>query len=248
MVTGFASQAAADPFHQTGPVSLWFLDPGLLVVGTTQNADGDLVRAYELPDGESALSAEVARESTKNENKLDGATCSAIGRSRANEYVPDTLALVVRGTDGRTRLLKARVQAGILGDPHPFGPADSASSPRAVATSDSGRIVVADAGGRLTFYNPINGTVELAMPIDLKEVTGLAYSPTSDSLYAVDFAGGIHRIDDASQPGRPACKTVKVADVDQPTALAFAPDGALYVVTYGDGDDNGTLQVITGDL
>ena len=36
--------------------------------------------------------------------------------------------------------------------------------------------------------------------------------------------------------------------MSQPTALAFAPDGSLYVVTFGSGDDNGTLDVITGEL
>ena len=105
-----------------------------------------------------------------------------------------------------------------------------------------------DAGGRLAFYNPIDGKVELAMATDLHEFIGLAYSPITGSLYAADFAGGIHRIDDASEPGHPACRTVKVADVSKPTALAFAPDGALYVVTFGSGDDDGTLEVITGEL
>ena len=86
------------------------------------------------------------------------------------------------------------------------------------------------------------------MATNLKQLVGLAYSPTSGSLYAADFAGGIHRIDDASEPGRPACRTVKVADVSKPTALAFAPDGALYVVTFGSADDDGTLEVVTGNL
>ena len=36
VVTGFKTQVAADPFHQTGPLALLFLDPGLLVVGTTR--------------------------------------------------------------------------------------------------------------------------------------------------------------------------------------------------------------------
>jgi DNA-binding beta-propeller fold protein YncE len=248
VVTGFQTHRAADPLHQTGPLALWFLDPGLLVVGTSRDRGGDLVRAYELPEDDSVLSAEVARDATAPRDEQDGATCFAMTRSRANEFVPDMLVLAIRGANGPGRLMKARVQAGIVGEPRPFGAADAADSPRAVTVSNSGRILVGDTSGRLTFYNPIDGKVELALATDLKQLSGLAYSPTSGSLYAADFAGGIHRIDDASEPGHPACRTVKIADVSQPTALAFTPDGSLYVVTFGSGKSNGTLQVINGDL
>ncbi len=248
VVTGFKTQAAADPLHQTGPLALWFLDPGLLVVGTTRDSGGDFVRAYELPDDEKVLAAETTSESTSTSDRLGGTTCSAMTRARANEFVPDMLVLVIRDADGHARLMKARVQAGIVGAPQPFGPKEDTESPRAVTISNSGRIVVGYAGGRLAFYNPSDGKVELALATKLKQLVGLAYSPITDSLYAADFAGGVHRIDDASEPGHPTCRTVKVADVGKPTALAFAPDGALYVVTYGSGDDNGTLEVVTGDL
>lgn len=248
VVTGFKAQSAADPMHQTGPIALWFLDPGLLVVGATRDGGGDLVRAYELPDGEKALDAETANESTSNSDGLEGATCFAMTRTRANEFVPDRLMLLVRDADGRARLMKARVQAGIVGAPQSFGPKDDAESPRAVAISNSGRLVVGYAGGRLAFYSPIDGTLELAMETNLNGLVGLAYSPMRGSLYAADFAGGLHRIDDASKPGRPACRTIKVANVSRPTSLAFAPDGALYVVTFGSGDGDGTLEVVSGDL
>jgi hypothetical protein len=248
VVTGFKTHPATDLFHQTGPLALWFFDPGLLVVSTTRDEGGDLVRAFELPDGAKILTAETTVESNSERDALEGATCYALTRSRANEFVPDMLFLAIRHADGHARLMKARVQAGIVGEPQPFGPQDASEPPRAVAISNSGRLVVGDAGGRLSFYSPIDGKVELTMPTDVKQLVGLAYGPTSGSLYAADFAGGIHRIDDASEPGRPACRTVKVADVSRPTALAFAPDGALYVVTFGNGDGDGTLEVITGDL
>jgi DNA-binding beta-propeller fold protein YncE len=169
-------------------------------------------------------------------------------RARANEFVPDMLVLAIRGAEGGARLMKSRVQAGIVGAPRPFGAADAATLPRTVTTSNSGRIVVGDTGGRLTFYNPIDGKVELAIPTDLRQLAGLAYSPASGSLYAADFAGGVYRIDDASEPGHPACRTVKVAEVAKPTSLAFAPDGSLYVVTFGSGEDNGALEVVSGGL
>ena len=247
VVNGFGTHTAADVFHQQGPLALTFLDPGLLVVGTTSNDRGDLLRAYELPDGDKVLAADATSEAASGNKALRGESCAAMSRSRVNEFVTDRLFLAVRDANGRARLMSSRVQAGMLGEPQAFGSLD-AEPPRAITISNSGRVVVGDAAGKLTFFSPIDGKVELAVPTDLKQLIGLAYNPSSGSLYAADFAGGIHRIDDASQPGHPECRTVKVADVSHPTALAFAPDGSLYVVTYGSAEANGTLSVITGEL
>ena len=248
IVTGFQTAPAADPFHQTGPLALWFLDPGLLAVGTTRDASGDLVRSYELPEDERALDATPTNSSTPEGGKLAGAACFALVRTQANGFVPDRLVLAIRDAQGHSRLIKARVQAGVIGEPEPLGTDAGSDPPRAVAMSNSGRIVVGDAGGKLTYYNPIDGKVELALATDLKELVSLAYSPATGSLYAADFAGGIYRVDDTSQSGQSACQAVKVADVKRPTALGFAPDGGLYVVTFGGAGDNGTLTVISADL
>jgi hypothetical protein len=63
---------------------------------------------------------------------------------------------------------------------------------------------------------------------------------------------GIFRLEDASQPGQPAARAVKVADVPRPTAMAFAPDGALYVTADGNllprGSRNGSLVKLVGGL
>jgi hypothetical protein len=247
IITGFKTQDATDPFHQTGPLALGFLDPGLLIVGAKQDQDGSFVRAYELPDGEAALGANAAADSGANASGFDGSICSALVRTHANESVPDALVMAVRAPGNRSRLLKARVQAGTIGVAKPFE-TNSAAEPHALAISNSGRVVVADAAGGLTFYSPIDGQIELPLKTDLKQFTALAYNPANGSLYAADFAGGVQRIEDASEPGRAACRTVKIADVARPTALAFAPDGSLYVVTFGNGDGEGTLEVLSGDL
>ena len=121
MVTDFEANVATALSEQTGPLALWFLDPGLLVVGTTQSKSGDLLRAYELQDGEKAFAADTVSEATSKSSGLVGATCTAIARSRVNEFVADRLFLAVRRVDGRAQLMASRVQAGMIGEPQPFG-------------------------------------------------------------------------------------------------------------------------------
>jgi hypothetical protein len=256
--------SAANPYEQTGPQGLLFVDPDLLVVAVAASSDRGqgLLRVFELPEEGETLTADEAIDRPSGPAPLDPSAgqiaCYSLTRSRANEFVPDMIVAAIRGAGRQGGLYKSRVQAGVVGRQRPFW-ADNRSGrvspPMAVATSNSGRIVTVHLGPpdggarcRLTFLNPIDGSVELEMPLDLAEVVALAYSPTSGRLYAADFVGGVHRIDDASEPGRPACRVVKIADIARPTALAFAPDGALYVTTFGDIDDNGTLVVLTGNL
>ncbi|MGE3242891.1 MAG: hypothetical protein AB7I57_17590, partial [Pirellulales bacterium] len=245
-VTGITAAAEFDRFAPQGPVALWFLDPEMLLVGMAGVSNDKLIISYELPEDDQAVSAGAEGEAVARGNQTGGATCLALTRSRVNEFVPDALLLAVRNV-GEGRLLKARVQSGIVGTPKPFDDGRSSESPRAVATSPAGRFVVGDENGRLVFYNPIDGKAELQLATDLKQLVSLAYSPTSGSLYAADFARGIYRLDDASQPGHPACRTVRITEASQPSALTFAPDGALYFVTFGD-DANGKLQVLNNDL
>lgn len=260
-VTGFSTATAETLFEQTGPRALWFIDPVRLVVAASSADDSCSIYVFDLPDDSSLLTVEDAIDRPRvlaSATAAGPAACCSLTRSRANEFVPDMLVASIRDADGRAALYKMRVQAGEVGSMMPFADdalANGAAERMAVATSNSGRVVVAQSpaadnpsSGRLTFLNPIDGSVDLEMPLDLEQVVDLAYSPSTGLLYAADFAGGIHRIDDASEPGRPACRIVQVADIRHPTALVFAPDGSLYVTTFGSADVPGTLQVLTGDL
>jgi sugar lactone lactonase YvrE len=254
VITGFRAAPARDLVHQTGPLAVLFLDPGLMAVGAATDGK-DLLGVYELPEDGTAISADLANSSRHamprpTQAISDQVACTSMTRTRANDTVKDALVMIVRSANGPSILLKSRVQAGVLGPPQPFSSiafSANAESPGAVATSGSGRIVVADEH-RITFLNPLDGGAELELRTDLSTVSGLAYSPITGNLYASDFAGGIYRIEDAGEPGKAACRTVKIADAARPTGLAFAPDGALYVTTFGAGEGDGTLQVVTGDL
>src|SRR5688572_14940337 len=91
----------------------------------------------------------------------------------------------------------------------------------------------------LTFYNPKTGKMRLNLETGLYDITGLAYSPKGH-LYATDFAwmaaeeGGLFRLDAEGEGDQQTIKSVKIAGVQKPTALAFGKDGSLYITVITD--------------
>jgi hypothetical protein len=89
----------------------------------------------------------------------------------------------------------------------------------------------------------------------MHDITGLAYGPKHGRLFATDFNwsetdnGGLYKIvatDDAN-----GCKSVEIAKLKKPTALAFTPDGDLYITLAGDTSEgaekpDGKLVMIKG--
>jgi glucose/arabinose dehydrogenase len=73
----------------------------------------------------------------------------------------------------------------------------------------------------------------------LHDVVGVAVSPRTNRIYAVDFAsaatdqGGLFRLDLVTEDGETVCKTTRLMPLDRPSALAFAPDGTLFITTWG---------------
>jgi hypothetical protein len=109
---------------------------------------------------------------------------------------------------------------------------------------------------RLAFFSPLDRRIVMQVSTDLQRVVALAYSPKSGNLFVAnspttgDGRSGIYRIDGVVRPEAAACAAVKIADVHSPTALAFAPDGALYVTASGgtEGINAGALLKLSGDL
>jgi len=128
-----------------------------------------------------------------------------------------------------------------------------------VAFSPKGYLVVAqngtsEGGSRIVFYHPFNASAEPALSVDvaLAGIAALTYSPAGD-LYVLQSSGtnaeqsGIYRIDSHrdTNTGKLGCKPTFIAQIANPTSLAFVGEKAAYVTSHGEGASDGNLLRVT---
>jgi hypothetical protein len=218
---------------------------------------------YELTETGMSISANQAKQQVTPERPAEYPEAAAgmyegIVRTRANDYVSDMLFVTNRYVRG---VWKVPIRSNMLGTMTQFeikgGFADI--PPTTLGVSEQGYVIafdVSDHAGRidLMFLNPMNGEVVLKFFTDLIEISNMAYSPKSGNLYVAAVnknEGGLFRIDDASKSGERQIALKHLTNIERrATALAFGPDGALYLTTgssYGKKDD-GALLKVTGDF
>ena len=273
-ITGFVWQRkSGDHFQSAGPRGLLFLDHTRLVVTGSEGEGRAFVRLYELPDGQTPLAAEryeqhVGPAASGEEPTVAVNSFHGLARTMANHSVADMLIVTTVGKQESAGTWKVPIRAGTLGELDVFAsaqPSDEPTMPGGIAVAPHGYIVISEPTAesnpyvnRLKFLSPIDGSVALEVTAELPAIVSLAYSPRSGNLYAAAFASGnpehdgVNRIDDVGEPGKPACAAVRVAEIHRPTALAFGPDGALYVTALGERDEietnTGVLLKLTGEL
>jgi hypothetical protein len=271
-ITGFAAGTLGEGPIRVGPIAMLFLDRNRLIVGSSGNGGGARVRLYALPEDRAEVLAEAAEHEVKFPTDTTGSGgmnhVYAMVRARANEHVPDAVLLTSMRNDRSGRLFQIPIRAGTLGSMQRFGSVEDSAAPEQVgevSLAEQEHIVAGQVGeldesrdSQLVFYNPIDGARIMALPLELHDVVGLAYSPKTGNLYAADIAwmapdeGGIYRIDDAGEAGKLRCAAVKLAAVARPSALAFGPDGAMYVTAFGELADektnDGLLLKVVGEL
>jgi DNA-binding beta-propeller fold protein YncE len=248
------------PFYDIGPLGLAFLDENTLVVGDGGFKDGEeCIRVYALPEPGKTLDFEKDVQQKlgplgPEEDILGEGNFYAIAVSDSAIYITsngdDTKGWVARCERDGTKL-------GKLERWLPTKEMVEVDAPVGITMSPRGEIVVGQFGENnlphdslLTFYSAATGKMLLNLETGLYDITAVAYSPKSQLLYATDFAwmapdeGGLFRLDAAEAAGQQAIKAVKIAKLDKPTAMAFAPDGTLYLTVIGPkaDDDNASQE------
>src|SRR5262245_61857728 len=235
------------PFYDIGPLGLAFTADGKsLIVGDGGYKDGfESVRVYAVPEpGKPALNYE------KDATATLGPLAPAEGvRGEGNLYAiavrPTALSGTCNGDDTKGLIARAEINGTKFGKLERWLPTKEmvqVDAPVGIAISRQGDVVVGQFGevnlpkdSLLSFYSAKTGKLLMNNKTELYDITGLAYSPKTGLLYATDFAwmapaeGGLFRIDQSAT----GVKTTKIASLDKPTALAFAPDGTLYVTVIG---------------
>jgi hypothetical protein len=238
------------PFYELGPLGLVFLDKNTLVVGDGGFKDGEeCIRVYTVPEaGKPALDFEKDAKSKSGpiapaEGVVGEGNLYALAATKTAVYV------TCNGDDTKGWVAKADITGSKLGNLERFIATKEqveVDAPVGITISERGEIVVGQFGENnkphdslLTFYSAKTGMKIMNLETGLYDITALAYSPKTKLLYATDFAwmaeseGGLFRLDSDPQDPATALKSVKIAPLDKPTAMAFAPDGTLYITVIG---------------
>jgi hypothetical protein len=224
VLTGFGNGKA--------PTSILFINGRTLVAAFQGEPPG--FQGYDITEDGKSLSAEQSKFRVRVADDVHGtSTGMATG----------SLGLFAVGVENDAGwVLRSRLRSSVPGDLKPF--LKVGSRPTCAAISTRGWVVVGHAGkrdggedSRLTFHHPSDPAHESPLSIEpgLLDIAAIAYSPQG-SMYVSDAAeadpqrGGIFRIEMDYQERTIGGKAVRVLTLENPTALAFAPDGSLYVI------------------
>ena len=271
VISGFGKDVyGKGPMYDIGPLGLVFLDQNTLVVGGGDKPDGEeLLRAYTIPAAGESLEASDTKWVT---GPIGPGDASPKGEGNFYGLAADRGAVYVtcNGDDTKGWVSRAKLRGSGVGPLEPFiatKVAVSVDAPVGITIGPEGEVVIGQMGeitvpgdSLLSFYGAASGELLRSNETGLFDITDLKYGPEDDDgnrrLYALDFAwmdtseGGLYRLDEAGEDG---VEATKIMALDKPAAMAFAPDGSLYVAVFGtaeEGDDkpSGSLLKITGDL
>ncbi len=256
VVVGFPKDVyGKGPFYDIGPLGLAFIDKDTLVVGDGSYKDGEeYVRIFTVPaagkpalnfdkDARAKLGPLPEKDGLKAEGNFYGV---AVGKT--------AIYISSNGDDTKGWVLKADVNGTKFGELTRYIPTKESvevDAPVGIAIGPDGDIVVGQMGevnkpkdSLLTFYSAKTGKKLLNLETGLYDITGLAYSPKTKQLYALDFAwmssgdGGLYRLDKSNEGGKQGLKATKILALEKPTALAFGKDGELYITVVGPKKDS----------
>lgn len=263
-IVGFPTDTyGKGPVYELGPLGLAFLDDTTLVVGDGSLPDGEeLVRLYDV--GAEPLPV----DNVKNADEMLASagpitpdpdiSVNGEGNFYGVAVLGNDIYVTGNGDDTKGWISRVRYRKDSKLELEPLiatkvatetdAPAGITTRNDQLVVSQLGEVTTTKADSLLTAYDPASGNLLENRTAGLKDVCGIAYSPKTDKLYAVDFswsdasAGGLYRLDTEGD----TVHVTRIAKLDRPTALAFAPDGTLYVTLIGTATQDGKPgQVIT---
>jgi DNA-binding beta-propeller fold protein YncE len=243
------------PFYEIGPLGLAFLNGGKsLAVGDGGYKDGEeCIRVYTLPEAGKTLDYEKDAAAKLGPIAPEEGVVGE-GNLYALAVTPTAIYVTCNGDDTKGWVGKVDIAGTKFGKLERYLPTKEmveVDAPVGITISPRGEIVVGQFGENnkpkdslLTFYSAKTGKMILNLETGLHDITALAYSPKTGYLYATDFAwmapgeGGLFRLDATQGDAGQGVKTVKIASLERPTAMAFAPDGTLYITVIGPKKDD----------
>lgn len=250
------------PTYTFGPLGLLFWREGELVVGGGGLPDGqDLIRVYQV--GETPLSANEVLHAEKMFTSAGPVERSELSKRGEGNYFGlarggDYLYVGSHGDD--TKGWISRVS--FLHDPPIIEPwiagknAVQVDGPAGMMVTDEQELLVCYLGelhqfpdGLLAWYDPQEKALLRKSSLNLYDISDIAVSPTTGSCYVLDYAwakpeaGGIFRVDGLNDDS-PSIE--RIATLEHPTAMEFANNGDLYILSIAQPADG--QQVPQGKL
>ncbi len=249
-VVGFPKDVyGKGPKYDIGPLGLLFVTDNLLAVGGGGKPDGEEVLWFfdvsQIKD--KPIKTDAAKFVAGPIPKSDK-TNRGEGNFYALALAAGAVYVTTNGDDTKGWVARCPIKDGTPGKLEPYiatKPQVEVDAPVGITTSPQGKLVVGQAGeinvpedSLLTFYDPTSGKLELKLETPLYDIVALAYHPKTGALYALDFAwmapdkAGLYRLD-VTTGEKPSLKVTKVLKLDKPTAMAFTPEGELYITLIG---------------
>ena len=232
------------PKYNIGPLGVAFLNASHLIVGDGSRPDGEeLVRVYRIESGDHKEQKEEDAVYTLGPIKPGEQTVKGEGNFYGVAVGAGSIYVTCNGDDTKGWVSRAKAN-GRPGALEPFIATKEAvevDAPVAITFTPDGKTLVVGQMGEmnvpgdslLTFYDPNTGELKKKLETGLSDIAGLAYSPKTGTLYAVDYSwsepdkGGLFKLDPESG------KATKIVALDKPTALAFDKRGRLYITQFG---------------
>ena len=266
VITNFPTENyGTNPTYKIGPLGLLFLDEETLVVGGGGLPDGkDLLRVFKVPTvGEEPIKASEtfgnpiglpADDPEQLDAKPGEGDFYGLAQGSKGIFVTcngdDTQGWVSLAT------LNPNKQINTFSRSIATTAATVVDAPVAITISPERYLAIGQMGevediqdSLLVFYSQ-SGTKLGVYRTGLNDITGLAYGPRHNRLFALDFnwanpkRGGLYKL--VKMNSDTECEPVLMSQLEKPTALAFTQTGDCYITLAGsaNGKPDGKLIII----